>query len=161
MISVLFVCSGNICRSPIAQGVFEEMVRREGLENEILADSAGTHAFYHEEDPPDVRAQSAASARGLDISSQRARIFTPEDCERFDYVLTMDEMNYRLVSEMRGDSRAEVRPLLDYAPDVPDSEIPDPYYGGASGFERALDLAEEASRGLLRDIRERHLSRRV
>lgn len=161
MISVLFVCSGNICRSPIAQGVFEEMVRREGLENEILADSAGTHAFYHEGDPPDVRAQSAASARGLDISSQRARIFTPEDCERFDYVLTMDEMNYRLVSEMRGDSRAEVRPLLDYAPDVPDSEIPDPYYGGASGFERALDLAEEASRGLLRDIRERHLSRRV
>lgn len=161
LISVLFVCSGNICRSPLAQGIFEEMVRREGLEGEILADSAGTHAFYHEGEPPDMRAQRAASARGLDISSQRARIFTPGDCNRFDYVLTMDETNYRLVSEMCGDSQAEVQPFLDYAPDVPASEIPDPYYGGASGFERAIDLSEAASRGLLQNIRERHLPRRV
>ncbi len=159
MVRVLFVCMGNICRSPIAQGVFEERVRREGLEGEISADSAGTHGFYHAGEPPDYRAQESARARGLDISRQRARLLDPEDCRRFDYILTMDEENYRRVA---GICRygAEIRPFLDYAPG-PETEVPDPYYGGPDGFEHALDLIEEASEGLLEEIRARHLERRV
>ena len=160
MVRVLFVCAGNICRSPLAQGVFEEVVRREGMEGEIEADSAGTHAYYHLGDAPDPRARESAAARGLDIGSQRSRMFEPEDCERFDYVLTMDEENYRRVASVCRGSAA-VRPFLDYAPDLPETEIPDPYYGGPDGFERAMDLAEIASEGLLEDIRERHFSRRV
>jgi protein-tyrosine phosphatase len=96
-IKVLFVCMGNICRSPVAQGVFEEVVRREGLEGEIEVDSAGTHGFYHAGEPPDPRAQESVLARGIDISGQRARLLAPEDCRRFDYILTMDEQNYRRV----------------------------------------------------------------
>ena len=160
MIRILFVCAGNICRSPLAQGVFEEVVRREELEGEIEADSAGTHAYYHLGDQPDPRAQESAGSRGLDISSQRSRMIEPEDCERFDYILTMDEENYRKVADLCRGS-AIVRPFLDYAPDLPEREIPDPYYGGSEGFERAMDLAERASEGLLDHIREQHFSRRV
>ena len=157
MVRVLFVCMGNICRSPIAQGVFEDVLRREGLENEVFVDSAGTGA-WHVESPPDQRAQSSATLRGLDLSSQRARRITPEDCETFDYVLTMDEDNYRAVAALCRGS-AVVRPFLDFAVDSPEREVPDPYYGGPDGFEHVLDLVEEASEGLLEDIRERHLSR--
>ncbi len=160
MIRILFVCAGNICRSPLAQGVFEEVVRREGLEGEIEAESAGTHAYYHLGDQPDPRAQESASSRGLDISSQRSRMIEAEDCERFDYILTMDEENYRKVTDLCRGS-AVVRPFLDYAPELPEREIPDPYYGGPEGFERAMDLAERASEGLLNHIREQHFSRRV
>lgn len=155
MVRILFVCMGNICRSPLAQGVFEEVLRREELDGEIFVDSAGT-GRWHVGEPPDERALSAASLRGLDISAQRARQLRPEDCENFDYILTMDEENYRMVSSLcRG--RAVVRPLLDFA-DSPEREIPDPYHGGPDGFERVLDLVEEASKGVLEDIRERHLS---
>lgn len=163
MVRVLFVCMGNVCRSPMAQGVFEELVRREGLEGEVESDSAGTHAHYHLGDPPDPRAMESAAARGLDIGSQRSRLFEPEDCERFDYVLAMDEENYREVSAScdRVSSGAEVGLFLDFAPGVPETEIPDPYYGGPEGFERAMDLAERASGGLLDHIREHHLSRHV
>ncbi|MDQ3303023.1 MAG: low molecular weight phosphotyrosine protein phosphatase [Actinomycetota bacterium] len=146
---------GNICRSPIAQGVFEERVRREGFEGEITVDSAGTHGFYHAGEPPDYRAQESAQARGLDISRQRARLLEGADCDRFDYILTMDEQNYRRVAALcRGG--ATLRPFLDYAPG-PETEVPDPYGGGPEGFERALDLIEEASEGLLDEIRTRHL----
>lgn len=161
MVRVLFVCSGNICRSPIAQGVFEDLLRREGLEDEITADSAGTHAFYHLGEAPDLRAQKSAAARGLDIGSQRARMVDLEDCESFDYILVMDEGNYRDVRGLCRDNADKVRFLLDYAPDLPETEVPDPYYGGPYGFERAMDLAEEACRGLLDDIRRRHLKSRV
>jgi protein-tyrosine phosphatase len=157
MIRVLFVCMGNICRSPLAQGVFENVLRREGLEGEVEVDSAGT-GHWHVGSPPDERALSAASLRGVDISSQRARRITPEDCQNFDYVLTMDEENYHMVSSLCRGS-AVVRPFLDFATDSPEREVPDPYYGGADGFERVLDLVEEASEGLLKDIRERYLSR--
>ena len=156
MVRVLFVCMGNICRSPIAQRVFENVARREGLEELIFVDSAGTGA-WHVGSPPDERAQSSAGLRGLDLSSQRARRITPEDCEDFDYVLTMDEDNYHAVSSLCRGS-AVVRPFLDFAPDSPEREVPDPYYGGPDGFERVLDLVEEASEGLLEDIRERHLN---
>jgi protein-tyrosine phosphatase len=149
---------GNICRSPLAQGVFENVLRREGLEGEISVDSAGTGS-WHVGSAPDDRALNAASLRGLDISSQRARRITPEDCQYFDYILTMDEENYRMVSSLCQGS-AVVRPFLDFATNSPEREVPDPYYGGADGFERVLDLVEEASEGLLEDIRERYLSHR-
>jgi protein-tyrosine phosphatase len=158
MVRVLFVCMGNICRSPLAQGVFEDVLRREGLEGEVSVDSAGTGA-WHVGSSPDERALSAASLRGVDISSQRARRIKPEDCRNFDYVLTMDEENYRAVAGLCRGS-AVVRPFLDFATDSPETAVPDPYYGGPDGFEHVLDLVEEASEGLLEDIRERHLSRR-
>jgi protein-tyrosine phosphatase len=155
MVRILFVCMGNICRSPVAQGVFENVARREGLADDIQVDSAGTHGFYHAGEPPDLRAQESVLARGIDISGQRARLLDPDDCRRFDYILTMDEENYRTVARLC-DGGAEIRPFLDYAPG-PETEVPDPYYGGPEGFDNALNLIEQASEGLLREIRERHL----
>jgi protein-tyrosine phosphatase len=152
MVRVLFVCLGNICRSPIAQGVFEELVRKEGLEGDIFVDSAGT-GTWHLGHPPDERARASAKRRGLDISGQKARRISSDDFHSFDYILTMDEENFREVSSL-GAGRAEVRPFLDYAKDSPEAEVPDPYFGGDDGFERALDLAEEASAGLLAEIRD-------
>ena len=150
-VKVLFVCTGNICRSPVAQGVFEDVVRREGLDREVEVDSAGTHGFYHAGEPPDARAQESVLARGIDISGQRARLLLPEDCRGFDYVLTMDEQNYREVAGLC-EGGAEVRPFLDFAPG-PETEVPDPYHGGSDGFQNALELIERASEGLLREIR--------
>ena len=150
---------GNICRSPLAQGVFENVLRREGLEDEVEVDSAGT-GHWHIGSPPDERAQSSARLRGLDLSSQRARRIEPEDCQIFDYILTMDEENYHMVSSLCRGS-AVVRPFLDFAADSPETEVPDPYYGGPQGFDHVLDLVDEASEGLLDDIRERHLKNRV
>jgi protein-tyrosine phosphatase len=159
VVRVLFVCMGNICRSPIAQGVFENVLRREGLEGEVFVDSAGTGA-WHVGSPPDERAQRSAGLRGLDLSAQRARRISPEDCNTFDYILTMDEDNYHAVSSLCRGS-AVVRPFLDFAADSPEREVPDPYYGGPDGFEHVLDLVEEASEGLIEDIRGRHLSQRT
>jgi protein-tyrosine phosphatase len=160
MVRVLFVCMGNICRSPLAQGVFEDLVRREGLEDEICVDSAGTHS-YHIGKAPDPRAQESARRRGLDLGSQRARRIGPEDCESFDYVLTMDEENYEVVAALCRNKTAEVRPFLDYAPGRPEREVPDPYFGGEEGFEHVMELVEEASEGLLADIRRQYLHHRV
>ncbi|MBA3951852.1 MAG: low molecular weight phosphotyrosine protein phosphatase [Rubrobacter sp.] len=153
-IKVLFVCMGNICRSPISQGVFENVLRREGLEGEVEVDSAGT-GDWHVGRPPDERALRSADLRGLDIGHLRARQVTPEDCRIFDYVLTMDEENYRAVSAICGGS-AEVRPFLDFATGSPEREVPDPYFGDPGGFEHVLDLVEEASEGLIEEIRKRH-----
>ncbi len=158
MVRVLFVCMGNICRSPVAQGVFEDVLRREALAEKVSVDSAGT-GNWHVGSPPDERAMESASLRGLDISHLRARQVTPEDCESFDYVLTMDEENFRAVSGLCRGS-AVVRPFLDFAENSPEREVPDPYFGGPEGFERVLDLVEEASEGLIGDIRERHLGGR-
>jgi len=140
----------------MAQGVFEEAVRREGLEGKVEADSAGT-GHWHVGSAPDERAQRNARVRGLDLSAQRARQVRPDDCERFDYVLTMDEENYRMVTALCRGGGAEVRPFLDYAPDRLETEVPDPYYGGPEGFEHALDLVEAASNGLLEEIKKKHL----
>jgi protein-tyrosine phosphatase len=160
MVRVLFVCLGNICRSPLAQGVFEELVRSEGLEGGVFVDSAGT-GRWHMGSPPDERAQRSAWVRGLDLSAQRARQVEPDDCEKFDYVLTMDEENYRAVAALCRGGSAVVRPFLDYAPDRPETEIPDPFYGGSEGFEHVLDLVEEASEGLLEEIKRKHLAGRT
>ncbi len=159
MVRVLFVCMGNICRSPIAQGVFENVARRAGLEDKIFVDSAGT-GNWHVGSPPDERAMKSARLRGLEISAQRARQISRDDCENFDYILTMDEENYYMVSSLCRGS-VVVRPFLDFAADSPEREVPDPYYGGPEGFERVMDLVEEASEGLLEDIRERHLKARL
>jgi protein-tyrosine phosphatase len=156
VVRILFVCMGNICRSPLAQGIFENVLRREGLEDEVFVDSAGTGA-WHVGSPPDERAQRSAGQRGLDLSSQRARRITPEDCKTFDYILTMDEDNYHAVASLCRGS-AVVRPFLDFAANSPETEVPDPYYGGPDGFEHVLDLVEDASEGLLEDIRKRHPS---
>jgi low molecular weight protein-tyrosine phosphatase len=156
MVRVLFVCLGNICRSPIAQGVFEEVVRREGLEGEIEADSCGTHS-YNLGKAPDERAQKSATRRGIDISSQRARRLTPEDCRGFDYILVMDKKNRRRVKRLCKGVAAEVRLFLDYAPELPEREVPDPYHGGPEGFEVVMDLVQAASEGFVKDIRRRHL----
>lgn len=159
MINVLFVCMGNICRSPMAQGVFEDLLRCEGFDREVAVDSAGTTS-YHIGEPPDPRACRRAAQRGLSLEDQRARRVTSEDCDNFDYVLAMDEDNYRAVSNLC-QGRAEVRLFMDFAPGTPGNEIPDPYYAGDEGFEVALDMIEAASRGLLEDIRNRRLESRV
>jgi protein-tyrosine phosphatase len=160
MVRVLVVCTGNICRSPLAQGVLEDLVRREGLEGEISVDSAGTHS-YHVGMAPDPRAQESARRRGLDLGPQRARRIRPEDCEEFDYVPTMDEENYRAVAALCRQGNAEVRPFLDYAPDRVETEVPDPFYGGGEGFEHVMDLVEAASKGLLQEIKRSHLAGRT
>lgn len=155
-VGILFVCMGNICRSPTAQGVFEKVVEQEGLSEVILIDSAGTHA-YHVGERPDARATQAAAKRGIDLSTQRARRVAADDFTAFDYVLAMDRANYEdLLSISATEHTYKLRLFLDFAPELAEQEVPDPYYGGATGFERVLDLIEQAARGLLTDIRQQH-----
>lgn len=154
-VRVLFVCMGNICRSPTAQGVFRHLVLRAGLGDRIEIDSAGTHA-YHVGEPPDARAAQAARLRGIDLGDLRARRATVEDFHLFDYVLAMDQDNFRDLSELCPPGLSNrLRLFMDFAPDAPVREVPDPYYGGPSGFDRVLDLVEAAAAGLLEDIRRR------
>jgi protein-tyrosine phosphatase len=156
MVKILFVCMGNICRSPTAQGVFEKLVEEEGLGNYIRIDSAGTHA-YHVGDRPDNRATLAASRRGIDLSNQQARRVQQEDLAVFDYIVAMDSSNYReLLEYCPPGNESKLRMFMEYAPDLPEQDVPDPYYGGPNGFERVLDLIEEAAMGLLASIRQEH-----
>ena len=155
-ISVLFVCMGNICRSPTAHGVFRQLVEAEGLAEQIFIDSAGTHA-YHVGNPADRRAQATALARGVDLSDLRARQVEDGDFERFDYVLAMDQDNYMaLVRQCPPEHEQCLHLFMDFAPETNTREVPDPYYGGAAGFDRVYDLVEAAAAGLLRHIREEH-----
>jgi protein-tyrosine phosphatase len=148
---------GNICRSPTAQGVFRQLLDREGLQAVIGTDSAGTHG-YHRGEPPDLRAQDAARRRGIDLSDLRARQVEPEDFSRFEYVLAMDRENYRNLSEIcPSGTEKRLRLFMDFAPHLRTREVPDPYYGGNTGFERVFDLVEDACEGLLADIRDRFL----
>ena len=149
---VLFVCLGNICRSPTAHGVFEAMVAQAGLARSVEVDSAGTGA-WHVGEAPDTRATQAARQRGYDLAALRARQFTVADFERFDVILAMDGSNLADLQALRPASYAGVLALfLDYAEEVGECEVPDPYYGGAGGFDHVLDLVENASRGLLRTL---------
>ena len=146
---VLFVCFGNICRSPTAEGVFRHLLAQEAPELRVEVDSAGT-AGYHIGHPPDLRSQRAAHARGVDLSGLRARQVTVEDFLRFDLILAMDRDNLQELETMRpADSRARVRLFLEYAPELGRPEVPDPYYGDARGFEEVLNLSAAASRGLI------------
>ncbi|MCZ6522891.1 MAG: low molecular weight phosphotyrosine protein phosphatase [Alphaproteobacteria bacterium] len=153
MIKVLFVCLGNICRSPLAEGVFRELVAGQGLAARIATDSCGTLG-YHVGEAPDRRARAAAEARGVEIGDLRARTLAAGDFAAFDYVLAMDRGNRRDIEALRPlGSRAHVALLLDYAPELGVREVPDPYYGGWEGFERVLDMVEAGARGLLAEIR--------
>ena len=153
MIRVLFVCLGNICRSPTAEGVFRQLVEREGLTNSIEIDSAGTGS-WHVGEPPDSRAQQEARRRGIDLSGLRGRQAKPADFERFDYVVAMDKANHRdLLAICPQGREARLHLFLDFAPHLKQTDVPDPYYGGVQGFQLVYDLVEEAAHGLLRDIR--------
>ena len=157
MVRVLFVCMGNICRSPTAQGVFRGMVEKEGLSHRIATESAGT-IDYHIGNAPDRRARETAVKRGLDISDLRARQAVAEDFIEFDYVLAMDRENYADLQAICPEGHEEKLHLfLNFAPDLQLQEVPDPYYGGSAGFERVFDMVEEAAAGLLSRIKERDL----
>jgi protein-tyrosine phosphatase len=152
--NVLFVCMGNICRSPTAEGVFRHLVEEGGLSDHIEIDSAGTHA-YHVNEPPDRRATAAAERRGYSLTAIRARRVVDTDFERFDYIIAMDRDNVeRLVEQADVEHHDKIRLFLDFA-NAQEDEVPDPYYGGAAGFERVLDLVEDASRGLLEILRKK------
>ncbi len=153
MVRVLFVCMGNICRSPTAEGVFRNLVIQHGLETSVEIDSAGTHA-YHIGHEPDRRSQAAALRRGVDLSPQRARRVEVTDFETFDYVLAMDEENLdNLRAVCPSGYEHKLKLFLEYAPHLSEKEVPDPYYGGLTGFERVLDLIEAAAEGLITEVR--------
>lgn len=157
MVKVLFVCMGNICRSPTAHGVFEHMLKDQGLVAAIEVDSCGTHA-YHIGEGPDRRSQQVAEQRGISLAHLRARRVEMSDFEYFDYILAMDRDNLSILESMCPSQHADKLSLfLDFAPSRSESEVPDPYYGGPKGFDIVLDMVEAASQGLLDDIRQRHL----
>jgi protein-tyrosine phosphatase len=156
--SVLFVCLGNICRSPTAEGVLRHLIKEEAPELNVVIDSAGT-AAYHVGDPPDPRTQRAALRRGIDLSGLRARQVIRGDFSKFDLILAMDRQNLRDLTSLRpAASPALLRLFMEYAPyseSAPHSylEVPDPYYGDDGAFERALDLTTLAARGLVAELR--------
>lgn len=153
MIKVLFVCTGNICRSPTAEGVFRALVAAEGLDNRIATDSAGTHG-YHVGEAPDGRSTEAARCRGIDLSELRARKVRPSDFSEFDLVLAMDRGHADMLRrQCPPELLGRVRLFLDFAPDLGIQDVPDPYYGGGDGFERVLDMVEAGARGVLEHIR--------
>ena len=155
MIKVLFVCMGNICRSPTAEGVFRHKVTSKNLDHLITIDSAGTHA-YHVGNAPDTRAQNAALKRDIDLSAQRARRVSADDFFEFDYVLAMDESNRQdLMDICPAGYEDRIYLFLDFAISEL-SEVPDPYYGQGRGFEIVLDLVEDAAEGLLTHIEDKH-----
>jgi protein-tyrosine phosphatase len=154
-VKILFVCLGNICRSPTAEAVFRVVAAREAPELMIEVDSAGT-AGYHVGEPPDLRARQAASRRGYNMSPLRARIVEPRDFEDFDLILAMDSENLKVLNHRAPvHTRDRVHLFLEFAPDAATTEVPDPYYGGPNGFEEVLDLVEAATQGLLQHLRQR------
>jgi len=157
MVKVLFVCMGNICRSPMAEGVFRRMLEGAGLVEQVYVDSAGTHS-YHIGTPPDSRSQATALSRGVDLRDIRARRVAAADFVEFDYLLAMDRANYQdlLAACQDAELRSRIRLFMDFAPALPEREVPDPYYGGPTGFERVMDLVEEGAQGLLLHLRERY-----
>ena len=153
--SVLFVCMGNICRSPTAHGVFRHKVTQEGLSDAVVVDSAGTHN-YHPNSPPDERSQAHAAKRGYDLSDLRARQINGGDFEKFDLILVMDLDNMAQVQqECPPQYQHKVRRLTEFCLQFDSKVVPDPYHGGGNGFERVLDLVEDACEGLLRHIKRR------
>ncbi len=149
-VKVLFVCTGNICRSPTAEGVFKHHVKEAGLAGLVLSDSAGTHS-YHVGEPPDPRTQQAASRRGYDLSALRARQVSRSDFSEFDYVLAMDQANLLALQRICPPQHSNrLKLFMEFSRDAAVREVPDPYYGGTQGFERVLDLVEQASKGFLK-----------
>ncbi|MDD5334341.1 MAG: low molecular weight phosphotyrosine protein phosphatase [Rhodoferax sp.] len=151
-VSVLFVCMGNICRSPTAHGVFRHKVGLRGWSDAVAVDSAGTHN-YHPDSPPDERSQAHAAKRGYDLSDLRARQIQAADFEAFDLILVMDQDNLALVREQCPEPHLhKVRRLTEFCLQFDSPVVPDPYYGGAKDFEQVLDLVEDACDGLLQQL---------
>lgn len=154
---ILFCCMGNICRSPSAEGVFRHLLATRAPHLQVEIDSAGTHA-YHIGHPPDERSVAAARRRGIELSDLRARVVVDADFTHYDLILAMDEDNLQLLRERAPHTHHErIRLMMDFAPDAASRVVPDPYYGGAQGFEQVLDLLEEASLGLLQAVMSRQL----
>ena len=155
MIRVLFVCMGNICRSPMAQGVLEQRLHEERLEHRVQVDSAGTH-HYHSGDAPDPRGVAAAGLRGIDISAQRARAVREDDFVEFDLILAMDSDNERgLRALCPPDYDDRIMPVMAFAPELREREVPDPYYVGGQGFEKVLDMLDLCMEGLMDELHDR------
>lgn len=153
--SILFVCMGNICRSPTADGVFQKKVRLTGLAQVVRVDSAGTHN-YHPGSPPDERSQSHAQLRGYDLSSLRARQIHAADFAAFDLILAMDWDNLALLqADCPAEHQHKLRRLTEFCQTHSATAVPDPYYEGAAGFETVLDLVEDACEGLLLHVQKR------
>lgn len=151
-IKVLFVCMGNICRSPTAEGVFIHLLKQKNSLQQFEIDSAGTHA-YHVGEPPDSRAQQTARQRGIDLSFIRARKFANADFENFDYILAMDTDNLQILQHAcPAEHQHKVQLFLDYAKGRPERDVPDPYYGGPQGFENVFDLVADASEGFYNSV---------
>ncbi len=152
MTKVLMVCMGNICRSPMAEGMLRKALQEAGLDRHVEVDSAGTHA-YHVGSPPDPRAQQAVGRRGVDISRLRGRKVADADFEAFDYILVMDGDNYsKLIRQAPACHHHKIRRLLSFSRRFPNLDVVDPYYGGEQGFEENLDMIEDAVKGLIREI---------
>jgi len=155
-IKVLFVCMGNICRSPTAEAVFRHYIELDSLTELVEIDSAGTHD-YHIGAPPDARTQVAAQRRGYDMSMLRGRQVEQADFSRFDYVLAMDEANLSILKRLYpSNARAHLGLFLEFAERHDEREVPDPYYGGAEGFEHVLNMVEDAANGLLQHLKKQH-----
>ena len=156
MIKVLFVCMGNICRSPSAEGVFSDKISAAGLGDRVHIDSAGTHA-YHVGNPPDPRSQEAAIKRNYDLSAQRARKVEVSDFNEFDYVVAMDMSNKDdLQAICPSGLEDKIYLFLKFSDNYDATEVPDPYYGGGNGFETVLDLIEDAADGLITHLQKHH-----
>ena len=154
-VRVLFVCTGNICRSPTAEGVFQHLVNAENLHQYVLVDSAGTHG-YHVGEQPDQRSVRVAAQRGYDLSGLRARQLAVSDFVEFDYLLAMDQGHRSILERGAPDEhRQKVSMFLDFSQKYGGHEVPDPYYGGGQGFEFVLDMIEDGAAGLLADIKKK------
>jgi protein-tyrosine phosphatase len=154
-VKVLFVCTGNICRSPTAEGVFRHLLLAQNLHQHVAVDSAGTHT-YHVGNPPDRRSIAAAARRGYDLSDLRARKFTADDFVEYDYILAMDRDHLSILERhVPAPHRGKIAMFLDFSSSHRGDEVPDPYYGGERGFEFVLDMIEDASEGLLHTVKEK------
>ena len=144
---------GNICRSPMAEGMFRHAIKAAGLEQQVQIDSAGTHS-YHVGSPPDSRAQQASQKRGVNISNLRSRLVVDQDFAVYDYILVMDGANHaNLIGRAPEKYKNKIRRLLSFSRKYPNLDVPDPYYGGAQGFEENLDMIQDAVQHLIREIR--------
>ncbi|WP_042690436.1 low molecular weight protein-tyrosine-phosphatase [Azospirillum sp. B506] len=155
VLSVLFVCTGNICRSPTAEGLFRTHLRRAGIDDRVCVDSAGTHG-YHVGEPPDPRSVEAARRRGVDISRLRARQVAPEDFERFDVILALDHGHLRQLKRLAPMGRRDrVLLFLDFTTNLKGQDVPDPYYGDEEQFDRVLDVIDAGAQALLKEVESR------
>ncbi|MEM7041127.1 MAG: low molecular weight protein-tyrosine-phosphatase [Bacteroidota bacterium] len=156
-IKVLFVCLGNICRSPMAEGIFEDLVEKEGVADRFEIDSAGTSG-YHVGELPDARGRRVCSENGITLQS-RSRQFVKQDLSDFDYVLAMDRSNHRNINNLKtpgANYKAVVSLMRAYDPQPDSHDVPDPYYGGDSGFQNVFDMLERSNAALLKEIREKY-----